>query len=488
MTTSFDNIPSNIRVPWTYIEFNNENAIQGSQKQPYKVLIFGQKLSDAEAEAEKLVLVTNQDKAKTLFGEGSVLHKMAETYFKNNKFTPTYFMPLDEPESGGKAAGAIAVAIDSLEDGTANLYIGGERVSIGISSEDTADDIAAAIASAINAKTSLPVTAEATTNIVAVNCKWKGQLGNEIDIRLNYYEGENMPKGLSLTITEMSGGSGNPNLSSALAKLGDNQFNIIAMPYTNGAALSLLQSKLEELNGPLIQKDGYAFMAKDGTVASLSTYGLDKNTQFFSTLGIKGSPTPSYQIAAALAGVASYYGNIDPARPFQTLKLAGVLAPNEEDRFTLLEKNILLYDGISTSFVDSSGNVCIERLITMYRENAMGADDPSYLDITTLLTLSYLRYSFRNRILTKYPRHKLANDGTRYGQGQAIVTPSVIKAEAIAIFGDWEKDGLVENLENFKEALIVERDESDVNRLNISLPPDLINQLMVTAAKIKFLL
>lgn len=485
---SFDNIPSTIRVPWTYIEFNNENAVQGSQKQPYKVLVFGQKLADGTAPSGQLVLVTSSDQAKTLFGAGSLLHKMAETYFKNNKLTTVYFMPLDDASAGVKATGAIAVTATTQQAGTINLYIGGEKISIGVSITDTANSIATAIANAITAKTLLPVTAVATTNTVAITAKWKGETGNEIDIRANYYQGENLPTGVSLAITQMSSGTGNPDITTALASLGDNQFNIISMPYKDGANLALLQAKLEELNGPLVQKDGYVFMAKDDTIANLATYGLAKNTQFFATLGIKNSPTADYQISAAVAGLASYYGNIDPARPFQTLKLVGVLAPSESDRFTLTEKNTLLYDGISTSFVDASGNVCIERLISMYRQNSMGAEDPSYLDITTLLTLSYLRYSFRNRILTKYPRHKLADDGTKFGQGQAIVTPSVIKAEAIAIFRNWEEDGLVENFDSFKDGLIVERNSSDVNRLDIQLTPDLINQFMVAGCKIKFLL
>ena len=34
--------------------------------------------------------------------------------------------------------------------------------------------------------------------------------------------------------------------------------------------------------------------------------------------------------------------------------------------------------------------------------------------------------------------------------------------------------------------LVVERDQSDPNRLNFLLPPDLINQLMVTAASLQF--
>jgi phage tail sheath gpL-like len=36
---------------------------------------------------------------------------------------------------------------------------------------------------------------------------------------------------------------------------------------------------------------------------------------------------------------------------------------------------------------------------------------------------------------------------------------------------------LVENLTEFKNHLIVERDPNDPNRLNVLYPPDLINQL-----------
>lgn len=42
---------------------------------------------------------------------------------------------------------------------------------------------------------------------------------------------------------------------------------------------------------------------------------------------VDGSPTPPWLWAAATAGQVSYSANIDPARPFKTLALTGVLAP-----------------------------------------------------------------------------------------------------------------------------------------------------------------
>jgi phage tail sheath gpL-like len=60
------------------------------------------------------------------------------------------------------------------------------------------------------------------------------------------------------------------------------------------------------------------------------------------------------------------------------------------------------------------------------------------------------------------------------------------KAEAIMWFRQMEELGLVENYDQFKADLVVQRNISDPNRLDFLLPPDLMNQLIVTGAQIQF--
>jgi phage tail sheath gpL-like len=116
----------------------------------------------------------------------------------------------------------------------------------------------------------------------------------------------------------------------------------------------------------------------------------------------------------------------------------------------------------------------------------MGDDDTSYLDSETLHTLAYIIRTLKTTITTKYPRHKLANDGTKYGTGQAIVTPSVIRGELIAQYQKLELLGIVENTELFKKYLVVERNANDPNRLDVLLPPDLVNGLRIFAMLVQF--
>ena len=175
----------------------------------------------------------------------------------------------------------------------------------------------------------------------------------------------------------------------------------------------------------------------------------------------------------------------DPARPFQTLVLTGISAPRVGDRFSRTERENLLASGVAT-FCDTTSNTQIERAVTTYIQNAYGATDNSYQDAETLHTLGYIIRFLRTRITSKYGRHKLADDGTTFGEGQAIVTPSIIKSELIAAYSDLMEAGLVENMDAFKSYIIVERNATDPNRLDVLFPPDLVNQLRIFAMLVQF--
>jgi phage tail sheath gpL-like len=98
----------------------------------------------------------------------------------------------------------------------------------------------------------------------------------------------------------------------------------------------------------------------------------------------------------------------------------------------------------------------------------------------------YLRYALRTWFASKFPRHKLADDGVQVAAGQAVVTPKTAKAECVAWFQAMENLGLVGGIDQFKRDLVVSRDETDRNRLNMLVPPDLMNQLIVTAMTLQF--
>lgn len=487
MTITFNDVPSNLRVPFVAAEFDASQASQGPALLAYRALLIGQKLASGSATANSLHKVTSADDLIALAGRGSMLHRMAIAWFASNKMTELWVLVVADDAAGVAAAGTITVTGPATEDGTIPLYIGGERVTVEVASGDVQNDIATAIGAAINADTDLPVTASVLANVVTVTFRHKGEVGNGHDLRDSYRDGEGLPAGVALAYVQPVGGTTNPDLDDAIAALGDSWFQIIAHPYTDATSLTAIEAELASRFGSMRMIDGVAFTSKAGTHAALTTFGASRNSPHSVIVAQPGeSPlTPAMEFAAEYAAVIARYGAADPARPFQTLPLAHALPPAESDLFTLEERNLLLYEGVATSR-ESVGVVQIDRAITTYQTNAAGADDTAYLDVTSLLTLLYLRYSWRTRMQTRYPRHKLANDGTRLGSGQAVITPKIGKAEAVSWFREMESLGLVEGFEQFKADLVVERNVADPNRLDVLLPPDLINQLIVTATKIGF--
>lgn len=488
MGISFNQVPSNNRVPFSFIEFDSSKAQQGSAIKNYKALIMGQKLAAGSAVADQPVLVTSEAQAISLFGRGSMLHLMVRKFLQNNKFTELSVLPQADNGAGVAASGSLTVTGPATAAGTIQLYIVGQLIQVAVASGDTANTIASNINAAINAALDLPLTSTVATNVVTVTARHKGLLGNGIDIRLNYQNGDVTPSGVAIAIVAMASGTTAPVLTTSIANMTEKQFDIIAFPYTDATSLAAIEAELEDRWGPIRQNDGRAITCKDDTVSNLGTFGTGRNSKQVVCFGVYKFLNHSYEIAAAAAAVAAYYLQQDPARPLQTLQLQGILAPNAVDEFDMSERNTLLHDGIATLRVAADKSVQIERSITMYQLNTAGAADTAYLDLNTLATLSYIRWDFRNYMMVKYPRHKLGDDGTRYGPGQAIMTPMLGKTEAIARFRVWEELGLVEGADQFKRDIIVQRNSGDVNRLDMMLPPNLMNQLMILGVQIGFLL
>jgi phage tail sheath gpL-like len=135
-----------------------------------------------------------------------------------------------------------------------------------------------------------------------------------------------------------------------------------------------------------------------------------------------------------------------------------------------------------------SGKPAIVRCISTYRVNSFGQPDVSYLDITTLSTLSRVIRQLRGVITSKFKRVRLVSDGTLIGGSSSTVSPAIIRNEIISVYDDLITEGLVEDGEGFEAELVVERSLTDSNRVNTNFPVNLANQLRVFATKVDFVL
>jgi phage tail sheath gpL-like len=499
MAISFNNIPTTVRTPGIYAEVDNSRALQGLAQNPHKVLMLGQKTSDGTSAVEILKRITSDGLADGFFGPGSILARMCNVFKDNNPNTELHAIALSN-DGGVKAAGLIKFdsGLSATAAGTYYLLINGQTVYTTITSGWSVVDVTSAVVTKIKADSTLPIQASisasaAGSDHVLLEALQSGTLGNYIDVRANYYVGQSNPAGWSeagIVVTSMTGGSIDPDLGDAWAIIDGEQYHYIVQPYIDAANLTEIEDELADRFKPLEDLQGHGFTAVRGTQASCTTLGNTRNSPHNTIMGAYSSPTGPEEWAAALGAQAAWNLNNDPARPLHFLKLKGVLPPEEQYRFTRAERDILLYDGIATYIVDSGGSTLIERCITTYQTNALGLLDASYLDVQTLATLGEIRYQFKNRMSNRFiiPRFKLADDTFVVQPGMKVATPKTVKQEIIALFTLLRDIGLIENLADFIENLVVERDTADVNRVNVLLPPDLINQFRILAGLLQFIL
>jgi phage tail sheath gpL-like len=506
MPIVFNNIPTSIRTPAVYAEIDNSRALTGLVQNPHKVLILGQKASLAGTlPLTTLVAISRDNLADGYFGAGSILARMCNKFKSNNPNTEVYAMALGSGIAGTAASGAIdfsGALYSDVVSGTHIYYlmVNGEEIQVPITSGYSGGALASKAMSMINSTSTLPVIAAlaaASRGKVVFSAICSGTLGNYINIRENYYNYQSTPSCFSTMyvlasygVSLLTGGTVDPDLGDAWAVIDNEQFHYIVQPYIDSANLTEIEDELADRFLPLVDLQGHGFTAVRATQASMTTLGNSRNSPQNTIVGVDDGPQCPEEWASAWGAVSAWNLNNDPARPLHFLKLKGILPPPIDRRLSRAERDVILYDGIATWVVDTGGNVLIERCITTYQSNALGLPDPSYLDVQTLATLGEIRYQYKTRMVNRFiiPRFKLADDTFPVQPGTYIATPKTVKQETIALFTLLRDKGLIENLDDFVENLIVERDITDRNRVNVLLPADLINQFRILAANLQFIL
>ncbi|MBR0681911.1 phage tail protein [Roseomonas eburnea] len=486
-TISFEEIPYDWRKPGTYVEIRPSYQNLGVLGYPARVLLIGQMLATGTAAEAFPQRITRADQAPALFGAGSVCAEMAEAFRAANQTTDLYVMGLNDAAAAVAAAGSVVLAGSPTASGTLALYIGGQRIAVPVAAGATVADIATAVRAAITAKTGLPVTSGGAAGSVTLTAKQKGTVGNLIDLRLNRLAGEATPPGLTVTITAMSGGTGDPDLQDALDAIAAEWFTDIAVAWTDTANLNALVADLATRYQAMGAMDAHAYAGLRGTFGALSAAGAARNSPHLTIIGANASPTSPWAWAASLAGVAAFHLTNDPARQLRSLALPGIQPPEPALRFTMTEQDLLLRDGISTFEVSNDGTVRLDRVLTTYQKSALDVDDVAWLDIMVPKTMSRIRYDWASYVGLTFPRSKLADDGSPVAEyGAAFVTPRLMHAAWSARCTLYEREGWIESATRTVAESSFLRDADDRNRMNARQLVRVVGNLMVLAGSLQF--
>nr|WP_232219859.1 phage tail sheath subtilisin-like domain-containing protein [Pseudogulbenkiania sp. MAI-1] len=467
---SFDSIPSSIRKPGKYFEFNTRLAVRTLPGNLQKVLAVGQRLASGSHPALEPVDVFSDEQAAQLFGRGSYAHLMARAAITANPYLQLTLIAVDDAAAGVAATGSVTLGGPATSSGVVSLYVGTTRVDVAVTSGDAASTVASALKASLDKQTDLPVTAAAAGTVVTLNARHKGAAGNGIKLKA-----VSTAAGVTAAVVAMANGAVDPDLTPALATMVGAGHHIVVSPFADQASLTAVRSHLEFVSGPMEQRGAIAAFGWPGTLASGTTLAGQINSGRITGAWHRGSAKLPCEIAAGYAAVLA--SEEDPARPLNTLELKGLDVTGLTDRPSRTEQENALYNGLTPLEIGPGDRVQIVRAISTYTKDAQGIDDVALLDITTIRTLDYVRKACRERIALRFPREKLSER-----------TPDKVRSELYDVLLKLEELEIVENVEANKAGLLVERDSQDANRLDAKIPTDVVNGLHVFAGRIDLLL
>ena len=187
MAMSFDQIPSNWRVPLIYAEIDPTMADRVAPAMPYRALIIGHaKASDAPTLSPRRL--TSAAQAAALFGAGSLLSEQAKAWFAANSTTEVFFVAAPEPE-GAKAALTVTLSGTATAGGTIYLYVGDDPISAYVPPTATAAEAATALVNAINdhGVWSAAADSEGGGGSLTITAPGVGTVYNGVHVRVGYY-------------------------------------------------------------------------------------------------------------------------------------------------------------------------------------------------------------------------------------------------------------------------------------------------------------
>jgi len=470
MPIQFDTIPTSIRKPGKYFEFNLKLASRTLPANLQKMLIVAQKLAAGSAAANVPVQVYSSSEAAELFGSGSLACLMVVAALKAYRYLDLTVLPIADAAASVAATGTITIAGPATSSGLLTLKVGNKSLAVAIAQGDTATDIATALQELLAQTSELPVTAAVNGAVLTLTAKNAGTLGNQIPLSASVTAGS-----VTATIVAMASGVGDPDITAALAVIVGQRYHVIALSYNDQANITALRTHLDAMSHARVAKSGIGVYATTGAMAAATTLSAQINGWRISAPYLRGTASLPCEVAAAYAALAA--GEEDPARPLNTLQLTGIAVPPIASRLSDPEQESCLQNGVSPLAVGSGEVVQIVRAITTYTKNSAGNPDATLLDITTPRQLDYVRDAARTRVDTRFPREKLNNK-----------TCDKVWAELYDVLKKCEELEIVENVDENKDALVVERNAQDVNRCDAAMPADVVNGLQVLASRIDLIL
>jgi phage tail sheath gpL-like len=438
------------KTPRTAIAFDKNSGVKQQASTARDVLLVGQMITAGTATVSVPYELFRENDSEALFGKGSILDFAAKAAFKAHPFVKLSAVAV--ADAGVKATGTVVFATTATGSTTFQLRIAGVIVQIDITTGDTVTIIGDALAAAIMANTSLPVTAINAAGTVTLTAKNGGTVGNGIQLR------GALASSIGTTATvaaALTAGTGAVVITSALAAVAAQRYHEYAILLDDSVSGIAAKTHIDTQSGAEVGFGCFAHQAVNASLGTNTTLALALNAARGSVVSINGSESWTVAIAAAYAAVLS--SEEVATRPLNTLALTGIVPPPKEKRWFRTETRNLLDNGCTPLVVMPGEKVGILRSVISGVKNAAGAFDYSTLDITITRGFDDLRDNVKLMFDTNYPRARWADEDPDGLLPADVATPAKVKQDLIDVCREAQSRGICQQVEALKDQFVVQK-------------------------------
>ncbi|VFU07932.1 phage tail sheath subtilisin-like domain-containing protein [Methylocella tundrae] len=490
----FQYIPgTGLAAPGQFFEVNS-----GGQYQPTtRIVLQGHATAAGSLALDTPTPVASQNDADAFAGPGSMLREMFRLAAANAPAQPIWIEAVADP---GTPPAQWTLTVATLPaPGQGVIEICGRQIPIAVSTTDTTATVAASLGAAINAfydtltNAMLPLTATVATNVVTLLARHAGAIMNDVDIYNSTAPSNVLGATGVLTVAQPVLGTGTPTLSSALAALGDDPADFVASPFSDAINLAAASIAFNDTSGRWSwsrQSYGHYWTVSTSAFSALTTLGLSLNDRHELIIGrFPGSVTPSWEWVAGRTALESTWlsdvttGNVSRNQTGRVVQ--GVRGPRSRSGlWNYSARNTLLNSGISTTTIDTSGNVMIDKTVTCYRVGTSGQPDTVFRDIQAIYQAAGGIQYIRAMLAVEQGQKSFA--ASNPGNLAAISTPSDIKGTFVHAYTDLVDRGVFQDADTFTRNLIVQANASNPARCDVLAPIERVNPLDILAVNATF--
>lgn len=393
--------------------------------------------------------------------------------------------PLDEDASGAPAVGGIVPSGTASRSAVFQVVVNGiksEKFAVASGSVVAATVIAAMI-TAINAVTHMPVIASNGTTTCTITSSWYGESANGLHLSVI----GDTDAGVVFTITQPTAGAANPDVSDALALFGTRHETLVLnqMEYDDTDTLDALQTAGEVRWGELVKMPFIAFTGN--TVASrataTATSAARRTDRINAYLVAPGAAELPFVVAAAQLAKIARVANSSPAVGYGAIPVPSLTPGTDAQQWDHGARNTAKGEGCSTVvLVDDV--LQINDVVTFYRPT--GEEPPAYREVVQIIKLMNAIYNV-NLVYSarEWAAAPLLPDGAITTLPQARTPKSAIAAVLPTLVG-LEADAIITSARGAFKATRATIDGSNPDRVNIDVPFMVSGNTVVKAITIRW--